>query len=76
MNLSNEIQAEGQTWQKGSTLFRLVTRVNAMDNKAIQQDFAVWKLGRAGQIADYLREIVLKRNTPKQMPVGGRIGKE
>lgn len=49
--------------------YRLVTRVNEKDNQAIQRDFKVWRSGRVGRIADYLREIILNRNLPK-LPVG------
>lgn len=45
---------------------RLVTRVNSKDNRAIEQDFKVWKSGRAGRIADYLREVILNRHAPHE----------
>lgn len=50
---------------------RLVTRVNAKDIKGIEQDFKVWKSGRAGRIADYLREVILNRHSPRELGTGG-----
>lgn len=42
---------------------RLVTRVRSKDYQAIERDYETWKSGRAGSIADFLREIILKRDT-------------
>lgn len=56
--------------------YRLVTRVNEADNKAIQQDFKLWRSGRVGRIADYLREVILKRNTSKIAASEGDVKKD
>lgn len=45
---------------------RLVTRVNVKDFRDIDRDFNTWKSGRAGRIADFLREIILNRHSPRQ----------
>ena len=41
---------------------RLVTRVNEQDYQGLMRDFKTWRTGRAGRIADYLREIIRLRN--------------
>ena len=56
--------------------YRLVTRVNEKDHLAIQRDFSLWQSGRVGRIADYLREIILNRNTPKLTVAIGDIQKD
>ena len=56
--------------------YRLVTRVNEKDYLAIQRDFSLWQSGRVGRIADYLREIILSRNTPKLTVAKGDIQKD
>lgn len=56
--------------------YRLVTRVNEKDHLAIQRDFSLWQSGRVGRIADFLREIILNRNTPKLTVAKGDIQKD
>lgn len=50
---------------------RLVTRVNAKDIRDIERDFKIWKSGRAGRVADYLREVILNRHAPRELRSGG-----
>ncbi|WP_018620803.1 hypothetical protein [Spirosoma luteum] len=50
---------------------RLVTRVRSEDYQAIEKEYKSWKSGRAGRIADFLREIILRRNVRwQQVSVG------
>jgi hypothetical protein len=56
--------------------YRVVTRLNERDHRTLQRDFRQWQSGRVGRIADYLREIILNRNTTKITSTTGELTRD